>query len=84
MKEPVLWYPYEQINQDSPLDAQPLRSAFKWLRWAAGLPHLRRVEVRVGTPVVQESQLLFEAAWAEGEGAEGMLFRLIMDLVDAS
>lgn len=46
----------------------------KWVRWAAGLPRLRRVELRVGEKAaLEENDLLCKAVRGEGEGVEAML-----------
>lgn len=77
VEELVLWR-LPQSAQETPQT--------DWVRWAAGLPCLRLVELRVGSELdsdVTETKLVCEATRAEGEGVEGMLLRFVLDLVDA-
>lgn len=80
----VLWLQHAAASDHPPAETLPV--IFKWLRWAAGLPRLRLVELRVSSQhveVVGKPRLLCMAARAEDENVEGMLFRFGLDLADA-
>lgn len=55
----------------------------KWVLWAGGQLCLRRAELRVGMGRLDNTDVLCQAARAEGEGVGSMLLRLLWDVAQA-
>lgn len=79
----MLWLGHE--GKDDHLPAQCLGVVVKWASWAADLPRLRLLELRMGgceedSEDLDGTCLLCSVARAEGEGAEVMPGRLLRAL----
>ena len=82
VEELVLCVEYRGL-EGQPVATQHLGTAMKWASWAAGLPRLRLVELRVGpedADGVGATDLVWKVVRAEGESVEVMLRPLLWGL----